>query len=50
MSFKAIDKRKLSLPEKEILQELERILDELVRELLKMNNGNAPLKSEDERK
>lgn len=40
MSLKVIDKKKLSLPEKEILRELERILDELVWELLKMNNRN----------
>jgi hypothetical protein len=34
------DKKERSLSEKEISQELERILDELVWELLKMNNQN----------
>jgi hypothetical protein len=41
------DKKELSLTEKEILQEMERSLDELVWEILKMNNQNSAPKNKD---
>jgi len=40
MNLKMEDKKERSLSEKEISQELKRILGELVWELLKMNNQN----------
>src|SRR4030065_1580715 len=44
---KVIDKKELSLSEKEIPQELERFLDDLVLEILKMNSQNSASKNGD---
>lgn len=47
MNLKVINKKELSLSEKEIFQELEKLLDELVLEMMKMNHQNSASKNGD---